>query len=196
MTEQEVLALLKRAAAGDGEAATILKNMTVEEASAYSEATQMEIADFWDNTAETLPEFVKCMELYNNFLNSTDELTRNKAMLHNSLSCLAPILDNASDEDTKKRFYNNIVELALQGFGPASLMLADCTEKKYNPKYFNMNDTEILFWYAQAVKQGIPQAKDGLARFAKKLGKCTYCGGELKGLFTKKCQSCKKKKAY
>lgn len=193
MNEQDILELLKRASEGDKKSSDTLRNVTPEQALTYSEATQMKVAHFWNESDENLTEMVKCTPLFLNCSNSKDDSIRYEAKLHLHIMVLNPILGRDLDDDQKKAAYQGIIELAMLGYAPASFMLAKLTEDKYNPQYFTGGDTVILLWYSQAVKQGYSPARDGLARFAKKLGRCTYCGGSFKGFFSKKCKLCKKK---
>ena len=71
----------------------------------------------------------------------------------------------------------------------------------YNSKYYKdgncaVDGWEILPGTAESAKQQAEQEAVEEVKSWKRQGRCQHCGGELKGLFTKKCTSCKREKDY
>jgi len=80
----------------------------------------------------------------------------------------------------------------------AVFMLAQCYD---NPKERFYNPKGAETWMKNLAADGYEPAKKYCEKYKIKdqyiaKGLCSYCGGELKGLFTKKCVRCGKPKAY
>lgn len=77
-------------------------------------------------------------------------------------------------------------EAANAGDAEAQFQLAMCYA---NGAGVEKDRTQFATWVKKAADQGYKQAQDTVSEIAKR-GICLYCGGALKGLFSKKCTSC------